>query len=79
MLWCSKFFNASRRIIQVGDNTIHPISLNPLVLQRMLRLLEPSKEFTIVEVDDFIKNHGGPKRLLPYFINSFYGLKTNSF
>lgn len=53
--------------------------MNPLVFQRMLRLSEPNKEFKIVEVDDFITNHGGPKILLPHFTNSFSALKTSSF
>lgn len=31
LLWCEKHFNASKRTIQVGDNTIPPISLGPIV------------------------------------------------
>lgn len=79
VLWCLKHFNHSRRLIQVGDNTIQPIIQNPLVFQRMLRLPKPNKELNLVEVDDFITNHGILKRLLPYFTDSLSRLRMNSF
>lgn len=71
MLWCSKCFNQSKRIIQVRHSAIHPVSLNPLVFHRMLRLPNPNKELKLSKVDDFITNNGGPKRLLTYFTDSF--------
>lgn len=79
VLWHAKHYDASRRTILIGDNTIHPISLNPLAFQRMLRLLGPSKEFKLPEIDDYVMNHGGPKRLLAYFIDSLSRLKLNCF
>lgn len=79
VLWCAKFSDASKRTIQVDDNTHHPISLSPLVFWKMLRLLEPNKELKLPEVDDFVTNYGGPKILLPYFVDSLFGLKLNSF
>ena len=74
-----KHFDASRRLIYVGDTIVRPISLDPLVSQIMSRLPEPNREFNISEVDSFIANHGGPKRLLPHFLNSLSGLKSGSF
>lgn len=79
MLWCEKCFDTTRRVIHVSDTSTQPISLNPIIFQRMLRLLEPNKEFKIAEADDFITNHGAPKRLLPHFIDSLFGIKINSF
>lgn len=61
-LWCAKCFNASRRKMKVGDNIFSPISLSPLTFQKMLRLLEPNKELKLLEVNDFLTNHDGPKR-----------------
>lgn len=29
--WCAERFNASRRVIQVGETIVQPISLDPLV------------------------------------------------
>ena len=79
MLWCATCFNALRRTIRIGDNTIQPISLNPLAFHRMLRLLEPNKELKLLEADELTINHGGPKILLPYFKDSLTRLKLNSF
>ena len=79
VLWCSKQYDASRRIIHVGKNIIQPISLKPFVFHRILRLLESKKEFKIDEADEFIPNHGGPKRLLSYFIDSFFWSKDKFF
>ena len=75
---CAKHFDASRRTILVGDNTIPPINLNPLMFQRMLRLPETNKELKLHEENDYLTNHGGPKRLLPYFINLLSRLKLNT-
>ena len=79
MLWCSKHFDASRGVNQVGNNNIQRISLNPLVFHIMLRLANPNKEFKIAKADDFITNHVSPKRLLPYFKDSLSRLQTSSF
>ena len=78
-MWCAKHFEDSKIIIQVGDNTISPISLNLLVFQKMLRLPKPNKELKLLEADDFITNHGGPKILLPYFTFSLSRMKSNAF
>lgn len=40
----------------------------------MLRLPEAIREFKITEKYDFITNQGGPKRLLPQFLDSLSGL-----
>ena len=79
VLWCENNFNALKRTIQVGDNTILPISLSPIVFQKMLRLPEPNKELKIPKADDFITNHGARKRLLPHFTDSLSGVKSISF
>jgi len=44
----------------------------------MLKLPEHNREFKIIEANDLIENHSAPKRLLPYFIDSLFGVKTNS-
>ena len=75
VLWCSKCFDTSRRRIQVGDNTIQPIRLNPLVFHRTLRLPKANKEFKIAKATNFVTNHGGPNILFPYFTDSLFGLK----
>ena len=31
VLWSTKYFDTARRVIQVGDTTVQPISLNPIV------------------------------------------------
>ena len=79
VLWCEKRFDTARRVIQVVDTIVQPISLNLIVFQRMLRLPQPNKGFKITEVDDFISNNGGPKRLLLHFIDSLSRVKTSSF
>ena len=56
-----------------------PINLSPLVFQKILRFAKPNKELKLTEVDDFITNHGGPKRLLTYFSYSFSRVKINVF
>lgn len=45
----------------------------------MLRLQEPNKELKLPEMDDFVINHGRPKRLLPHFKDSLSGVKSNTF
>lgn len=77
--WCSKRFDASNRIIQVGDNIVSPINLIPLVFQKMLILPKPNKELKLHKLDNFITNCGGPKRLLTYLIDSLSRVKTNAF
>lgn len=79
ILWCAKCFDVARRVIWIGDTAITPIILNPLMFLIVLRLPNPNIGFKIVEVDAFIANHGGPKRLLVHFTDSLYGIKTSSF
>ena len=79
VLWCSQYFDATKRIICVGDNTVPLISLSLLVFQKMIRLPKINKELKLPEGDDFITNHGGKKILLTYFIDSLSGVKTNAF
>lgn len=79
MLWCYKHFNASKRIVYIGDNTFHPNSLNPLVFQRILRLLETNRKLKLAKEDDFITSDGIPKMLFHYFIDSLYGINMCSF
>ena len=47
VLWCAKHFNASKRTIQVGENTIPPKILSPPFFQKMLRLPKPNKELKL--------------------------------
>lgn len=76
--WSEKHFDASRRTILIGDNTIQPISLNPLVFQIILRILDPNNDLKFPEVDQFIINHGGTKILLPYFTSYLHQLLATS-
>ena len=79
VLWCKNNLYGSKRIIQVGDNTNLPISLSQLVFQKVTRLSNPNKELKLPKAYDFITNHGAPKRLLPYFIDSLSRVKSNYF
>lgn len=77
--WCAKIFDTSKITIQVGGNTILSISLMLLVFLKMPRFPNPNKDLKLPKADDFVTNHGCPKRLLPYFTLSLFGLKSNSF
>ena len=48
-LWCSKHFDATKRIISIGDNIVLPISVIPIIFQKILRLTKLNKELTKVE------------------------------
>jgi hypothetical protein len=77
--WSSKHFDMNKRVIHVGDNIVLLISLSPLIFQKMMKLAKPNKEPKLAEADKFIANHGGPKILLTYFIDSLFGVRTNAF
>ena len=38
-----------------------------------------NKELRIIEVDSFITNNGGPNKLPSYFIESYFGIKPNTY
>ena len=73
-LWYPKCFDSTKRIIQVSNPNIYPISLRPVIFQKMLRFLEPNKELKLLEGDSFIETNGGLKKLLTYFIDASMGL-----
>lgn len=57
---------------------MHPISLRPIVFQKMMRLPKLNKELKILEANAFITNNDGTKGFLTYFIGSFSGVNTNA-
>ena len=79
VLWCPKCFDATKRIICVGDSSVLPISLIPIVFQKRMKFPNPNKELKLLEADDSISNHGGPKILLTDFKYSLFGVKTNAY
>ena len=79
ILWCSKHFDATKRIIRIGDSIVPPINLIPIMFQKIMKLPKFNKELKIPEAYAFITNNGGPKRLLTYFTDSLYGVKTNPY
>lgn len=58
---------------------MHPISLSPIVFQKVMRLLKPNKELKLLEEDVFITKYVIPKILLTYFIDSLSRVKTNAY
>ena len=81
VLWCSKRFDTTSRVIQVGEVSFPPLRLSLIVFQSMLRLPKKNKELKelkLVEVDSFIANNGGMKKLLSHFKDSLSGIKPNT-
>ena len=79
VLWCSKWLDATKRIIHVHETSLDPRSLRPIVFQNMLRLPKPNKELKLSEIDSFIAKNGGLKKLLLYFIDALSGIKSNAY
>lgn len=63
VLWHSKCFDATRRVIHISEVGFPLVSLIPIVFQKMLRLSKLNKELKLAEANSFIANNGGLKKL----------------
>ena len=70
VLWCSKNFDATIRVIHDSEVGFPSVCLSPIVFQNMLRLPKPNKELKLIKVDSFITNNGFLKKLLSHFTDS---------
>lgn len=77
VFWCSKCFNTTKRVIHIVEVGLPPVSLGPLIFQKMLRLPEPNKELKITEENSCIAKNGGLKKIMSHFTNSLSGTKPN--
>jgi hypothetical protein len=78
-LWCFKCFDATKRVIHVGEANLSLVSLRPIIFQKMLRLRKPNKYFKLTEVDSFLGNNGGKKNMLSRSIDSLVGIKPGTY
>ena len=79
VLWCSNHFDATKRVIHVGESNMPPIILTPIIFHKMLRFPKPIKELKIPKEDAFISNNSGPNKLLTYFTNSLSRVKVGAY
>ena len=79
VIWCSKHFYTTKRIIRVSNTNMSLISLRPVISQKMLKLLELNKELYLQEADSFIANNSALKKLLTYFIDTLLEFKSTTY
>lgn len=70
ILWCSKMFDSTNRVIQVGEGGKTPIYLTPHIFQKMSRLPTTNHDLKLAEEDSFISNNGGGEKVLKEFLRS---------
>ena len=60
-LRCSKNFDATKRLICLGESTMPPIILSLIIFQKMLRLSKPNKKLKLIAANLFISTMAGQR------------------